>query len=40
VTDDDPNESYEVGRAIKTNDSDVEYHVTDMARAVAVARQF
>ncbi|MDX6460960.1 MAG: hypothetical protein QOE55_4657 [Acidobacteriaceae bacterium] len=26
--------------AIKTNDSDVEYHVTDMGRAVAVARQF
>jgi hypothetical protein len=25
---------------IKTNDSDVEYHVTDMGRAVAVARQF
>jgi hypothetical protein len=26
--------------AIKTNDSDVEYHVTDMGRAVAVAKQF
>jgi hypothetical protein len=26
--------------AIKTNDSDVEYHVTDSGRAVGVARQF
>jgi hypothetical protein len=26
--------------AIKTNDSDVEYHVTDIGRAVAEARKF
>jgi DNA-binding transcriptional regulator PaaX len=26
--------------ALKTNDNDVEYHVTDRGRAVAVARQF
>ena len=26
--------------AIKMNDSDVEYHVTDRGRAVAVSRQF
>jgi hypothetical protein len=26
--------------ALKTNDNDAEYHVTDRGRAVAVARQF
>jgi len=26
--------------ALKTNDNDVEYHVTDRGRAVAVPRQF